>query len=168
MTIICFHSIITLYYSSLRHSQCIEMMLTTKLHFKLARPLTFWLEWITICCLLILNTLTLRLSAILDLYHLLIFLVCYRGKFLWLHGVVVKLVAEFIYLFVILTICTTMLTHICVYGHSDYYTILTRGLRLVDMAEIWYDHRLYTVQLASLISSNIIGHHWWATCKDWI
>jgi hypothetical protein len=37
-----------------------------------------------------------------------------------------------------------MLTHICMYVHSDYYTILARGLRLVDMAEIWYDHRLYT------------------------
>ena len=40
--------------------------------------------------------------------------------------IVVKLVAEFIYLFVILTI------------HSNYCTVPARGLKLVDTTKIWY------------------------------
>ena len=44
------------------------------------------------------------------------------------------------YLFATLTI-----QPLCpVYGHCDYRTIPVRGLKLVNMAKIWYDQRPYT------------------------
>ena len=54
--------------------------------------------------------------------------------------VVVKLVAEFIYLFVILTVQPSR----PVYGRSDYRTVPARGLKLMGTAKIRYGRRPYT------------------------
>ena len=61
-------------------------MPTTKLHFGPAMPPVLWLVWIKVCHFLILYALASRLNAILDLDHLLISLICYGCKHLWLPG----------------------------------------------------------------------------------
>ena len=66
---ISFHSIFTPYYLSIPCHQCIEIVLTTKLHFRLAGPLALWLAWVKVCHFLMLYALPSRLSPILDLDH---------------------------------------------------------------------------------------------------
>jgi len=70
---------------------------------------------------------------ILGAYHFLIIDSC-------LVHIVDKLVAEFIYLFVILTVQLSR----PVYGCSNYCTVPAKGLKLVDTAKIWYGQWPYT------------------------